>query len=139
MNINVAHICGRVTRDPELKALPSGSKVVSFSVASNYNYKTEQGEKKEIVEFHNCKAFGKTGELIFQYIKKGSELYVEGRLQTSSWDKDEVKHYKTEIIVEKCQFGAKATGTSATAPAKEEEDQSADDGEDEVDLDKIPF
>ena len=142
MNINVVHLCGRVTRDPELKALPSGAKVCSFSIASNFNYKTGEGEKKEIVEFSNCKAFGKSAELIAQYIKKGSELYVEGRLQTSNWeDKDSGKKlYKTEIIVDKFQFGAKASGaTSTAAPAKKVEEDTIEYPEDEIDINDIPF
>ena len=105
MYLNKATIIGNLTKDPELKALPSGNKVVSLSVATNRTWKDANGAKQESVEFHNVIAFGKQAEVIAQYLKKGNQALFEGRLQTRTWDKDEVKHYRTEIVVENFQFG----------------------------------
>jgi single-strand DNA-binding protein len=80
MNLNKAQLIGRLTRDPELKALPSGSKVCSFSMATNRVWKNEAGEKQEAVEFHNVVAFGKQAELIAQYVGKGDLFFIEGRM-----------------------------------------------------------
>ena len=107
MYLNKTQIIGNLTRDPEVKALPSGDSVISFGVATNRSYKVE-GVKKEEVEFHNVVAFGKVADVIKQYCHKGDQIYVEGRLKTSNWDKDGVKHYKTEIIMENFQFGNKS-------------------------------
>lgn len=110
MYINKATILGNLTRDPELKSLPSGIKVCSFSLATNRAWKDATGAKKESSEFHNVVAFGKQAELIGQYSRKGSPLYVEGRLQTRSWDAtDGTKKYRTEIVLESFQFGPRSS------------------------------
>lgn len=111
MYLNKILIIGNLTRDPELKALPSGMKVTSFSVATNRTWKDQNGQKQEQVEFHNIVCFGKQAEVISQWMKKGSQIYVEGRLQTRTWEKDGQKNYRTEIVVETFQFGAKSNGT----------------------------
>jgi single-strand DNA-binding protein len=134
MNYNKATIIGNITRDPELKALPSGSNVCSFSVATNRSYKKTDGTKTEEVQFHNCVAFGKTAELIHQYMKKGSQILVEGRLQTRNWEtKDGGKRSTTEIVVENMQFGNK--------PRNEGESTSSQnhDPADEIPSEEIPF
>jgi single-strand DNA-binding protein len=115
MYLNKVLLYGNLTRDPELKALPSGTKVVSFSIATNRTYKDKDGKKIENVEYHNLVSFSKQAEIINQYFKKGKPIYVEGRLQTRSWDgADGKKNYRTEIVVDTFQFGATAVGgTSA--------------------------
>lgn len=137
MNLNKTMLIGRVTRDVEAKALPSGVQVCSFSMATNRTWKDKDGAKKEETDFHNLVAFGKTAETLSRYVKKGQLLYVEGRLQTRSWEKDGEKKYRTEIIVEQFQFGPKAANASS---AKDEDD---DDGiefpEEEINPDDIPF
>jgi single-strand DNA-binding protein len=107
MYINKAFVYGNLTRDPELKALPSGSQVVNFGLATNRTYKDKNGQKQEATEFHNIVAFGRSAELIAQYMKKGRALFVEGRIQTRSWDDKESgkKNYRTEIVAENFQFG----------------------------------
>ena len=107
MYLNKAFLYGNLTRDPELKALPSGIKVANFAIATNRTYKDKDGNKKETTEFHNAVAFGKQAELIQQYLKKGRGIFVEGRLQTRSWDDKatNTKKYRTEVIVENFQFG----------------------------------
>jgi len=120
MYLNKAFLIGNLTRDPELKALPSGSKVASFSIATNRTYKDRDGKKQEQVEYHNIVAFAKLGELCAQYLKKGQSVLVDGRIQTRSWEKDGEKKYRTEIIADNVQFGAKMAGggSSSGAPAK---------------------
>lgn len=113
-------IYGNLTRDPEMKALPSGMQVCSFSVATNRSYNDRDGKRQEAVEYHNVTSFGKQAEVIAKYLTKGSGVYVEGRLQTNSWEKDGVKHYRTEIVVDKFEFGPKSgggAGGSSTANA----------------------
>ncbi len=105
MYLNKAFLYGNLTRDPELRALPSGAQVASFGLATNRVYKDKNGAKQEATEFHNIVAFGRSAELIAQYMKKGRPLFVEGRIQTRSWDKDGVKQYRTEIVVDNFQFG----------------------------------
>lgn len=118
MYLNKAIIIGNLTRDPELKALPSGMKVCSFSVATNRYYKDKEGAKQEAVEYHNVSAFGKTGELAAQYLKKGQNVLVEGRLQTRSWEVNGEKKYRTEIIADSVQFGSKAGAAGSSSPSR---------------------
>lgn len=121
MYLNKVLLYGNLTRDPELKALPSGQQVASFGLATNRSYKNRDGQQQEQTEFHNIVAFGRTAEVMGQYLKKGRPIYVEGRMQTRSWDKDGVKQYRTEIIVDTFQFGAQGGGDGArgsySAPA----------------------
>lgn len=124
MYLNKAMIYGNLTRDPEMKALPSGMQVCSFSVATNRSYNDRDGKRQEAVEYHNVTSFGKQAEVIAKYLTKGSGVYVEGRLQTNSWEKDGVKQYRTEIVVDKFEFGPKSgggvgTGAGASAPASQ--------------------
>ncbi|MEI8062061.1 MAG: single-stranded DNA-binding protein [bacterium] len=111
MYLNKVFIIGNITKDPELKALPSGMQVASFSVATNRTWKDQAGAKQEAVDFHNIVVFGKQAEVIGQYMKKGSNIFIEGRIQTRSWDgPDGKKNYRTEVIAERFQFGPKPTG-----------------------------
>jgi single-strand DNA-binding protein len=145
MYLNQATIIGNLTRDPELKKLPNGTDVANFSIATNESYKDKDGNKVESVQYHNCVAFGKPAELIALYMKKGSSLYVQGKLQTSSWDdKDSGKKmYKTEIVVRDFQFGAKKDGATTTAPTAEAKTTAPTEGveypEEDIDPDDIPF
>src|SRR3954465_15655317 len=112
MFFNKAIIIGNVTRDPELKALPSGAKVCSFSIATNRVWKDQSGAKKEQSDFHNIVVFGRQAETVAQYVKKGSMLLVEGRIQTRSWDgADGQKRYRTEIVADRVQFGPRQGAT----------------------------
>ncbi|MEK7463010.1 MAG: single-stranded DNA-binding protein, partial [Patescibacteria group bacterium] len=87
MNVNKAQLIGRITNDPEVRALPSGASVAKFGLATNRVYKTKEGEKKETAQFHNCVAFGKLADIIKQWAKKGQEVYVDGRIEYRTWDK----------------------------------------------------
>lgn len=110
MYLNKAMIYGNLTRDPEMKSLPSGMQVTSFSVATNRVYTDRDGKRQEQADYHNIVVFGRQAETSAQYLKKGSGVYVEGRLQTRSWDKDGVKQYRTEIVADRVQFGPRTDG-----------------------------
>lgn len=101
MNLNKAMIIGNLTRDPEIKNIPSGQTVASFAIATNFTWTDASGQKQEKVEFHNVVAWKRLAEICGQYLKKGSKVYIEGRLQTRDWaGQDGVKRYRTEIIIE---------------------------------------
>ena len=115
MYINKAFVFGNLTRDPELRSLPSGNAVANFAVATNRVWKDKDGAKRENAEFHNIVVFGRQAELASQYLKKGRSVFVEGRLQTRSWDDASgVKKYRTEIIADRIQFGPQGISGAAS-------------------------
>lgn len=115
MNLNKAFIFGNLTRDPELRSLPSGSPVVSFGVATNRTWKDKNGQKQEDVQFHNIVVFGKQAEIAKQYLTKGSSVFIEGRIQNRVWEaKDSTKRNRTEIVAERFQLGPRKFGTGAS-------------------------
>lgn len=148
MYLNKVLLYGNLTRDPELKALPGGSQVANFGLATNRSFKDKAGQRQEATEFHNVVAFGRTAEVIAQYCKKGRPIYVEGRITTRSWDDKETgkKQYRTEIVVENFQFGADG-GRAGGAPAASHEEQAAPADEagdikypdEEINPEDIPF
>ena len=113
MYLNKALIVGNLTRDPELKTLPSGIKVASFSLATNRVW-MKDGQKQEAVDYHNIVVFGRQAETSAQYLKKGSQAMIEGRMQTRSWDDAGTgkKMYRTEIVADRVQFGRRPEGSS---------------------------
>ncbi len=152
MYLNKALIIGNLTRDPEIKALPSGIQVASFSVATNRVWKDKEGKKQEAADFHNIVVFGRQAEIVGQYLKKGASVLVEGRMQTRSWDaQDGSKKYRTEIIADRIQFGPKAGATSGggsfsnpSTPksAPQEDDAPSQDlkyPDEEINVEDIPF
>lgn len=104
--VNKVILVGNVGRDPEVRDTPSGSKVASFSLATTERFNDQQGNKQEKTEWHNLVAWNKQAETIQQYVKTGTPLYIEGSLQTRSWDDQATgqKKYKTEIVVRTFQF-----------------------------------
>ena len=113
-DLNRAILIGRFVKDPELRYTQSGSSVANFSIANNRSY-TVSGEKKEFTSFFNCIAWGKLGELIVQYCKKGQRIAVEGRLQQRSWDdQNGNKRYTVEVVVENFQFLTPKGGVDET-------------------------
>lgn len=154
MYLNRAIVIGNLTRDPELKALPSGITVTSFSVATNRVWKDKNGAKQESVDYHNIVVFGRQAEIANQYLKKGASVLVEGRMQTRSWDDASgKKNYRTEIIVDRMQFGPRTGGAPAggayagasapaTAPSGDEQKAPMDTieyPEEEINPEDIPF
>lgn len=100
-SLNKVQILGNLTADPEVRETPNGQKVATFSIATNRVWKDAQGEKQEQVEYHNVVFWGKLADIVEQYLQKGKKAYVEGRLQTRSWEaQDGSKRYKTEIVAE---------------------------------------
>ncbi len=151
MYINKAIIYGNLTRDPELRSLPSGVAVATLSVATNRVWKDKNGAKQESTDYHNVVVFGRQAETVNQYLKKGAGIFVEGRIQTRSWDdKDGVKRYRTEIVADRIQFGPRASGgggavegnsgpAKTAQPSKTEELETIEYPEEEIDPNDIPF
>jgi single-strand DNA-binding protein len=98
--LNRVMLIGRLGRDPDLRTLPDGTSVAQFSLATERSWRDEVGEKQTETEWHTIVAWGKLAEIVAQFMAKGRMVYVEGRLQTRSWKKDNVKHYRTEVIAE---------------------------------------
>lgn len=150
MYLNKAIIVGNLTRDPELKALPSGIQVATMSVATNRVWKDKNGARQESADYHNVVVFGRQAETTAQYLKKGASVMVEGRMQTRSWDgADGQKRYRTEIVAYRVQFGnrsggAPASGSTALAgqSAKVDKNEGVDTieyPEEEINPEDIPF
>lgn len=143
MYLNKVFLYGNLTRDPELRALPSGMNVVNFSLATNRTFKDRDGKKQEQVEYHNVSVFGRQADIVNQYLKKGRGVFVEGRLQTRSWEKDGQKHYRTEIVADRVQFGPGGGGGGGRNAAPSEEGDKGGAGieypKDDINPDDIPF
>ncbi len=165
MNLNKVFLIGRLTRDPEVRTTPAGQLVCSFGLATSRTWNNpETNQKEEKTEFHNIVLWRRLAEIASQYLKKGSLVMIEGRLQTRSWqDSSGNKRYRTEIVAENMQMGPKTT--SSTNPVKavqkeeipiiEEETEEtteeisseevadklskAEEGEEEIDVKDIPF
>ena len=104
-SLNRATIIGNVTRDPEVRQIPSGQSVCTFGIATNRTWTDASGQKQEQVEFHNVVAWRKLAEICGQFLRKGRKVYVEGYLQTRDWEgQDGVRRYRTEIIAENMIF-----------------------------------
>ena len=113
MNLNKAFILGNVTREPEVRSLPSGQQVTNFSIATNRFFTSSAGEKKQNTEFHNIVCFGKLADVSARYLNKGSLVLIEGRIQTRNWvNQAGAKQYKTEIIAESLQLGPRGAGAA---------------------------
>ncbi len=140
MYLNKAFIAGNLTRDPELRSLPSGAKVTSFSVATNRVWKDPQsGERKESTDYHNIVVFGRQAETASQFLKKGSGVLVEGRIQTRSWDgPDGAKKYRTEIVADRVQFGTRSDGGGARSEGARSNASESSGGLPEVDTIEYP-
>lgn len=138
MYLNKAFVIGNLTRDPELKSLPSGIQVTSFSVATNRVWKDKNGAKQESTDYHNIVVFGKQAETVAQYMKKGSNVLVEGRMQTRSWEAEGKKMYRTEIIADRVQFGQRASGQTAPVEKSDSDKISTKDKADNMDTIEYP-
>jgi len=156
MNLNKAMIIGNLTRDPEIRSTPAGASVTSFSVATNFVWTDANGQKQEKVEYHNVVAWRKLADIIGQYLRKGSKVYIEGRLQTRDWvGQDGVKKYRTEIIAENMimldrpgQASRASSAPNADIPVIEEAapkieeaapKKEAETDSEEIKLEDIPF
>ena len=114
MNLNKAFVLGNVTRDPEVRSLPSGQQVCNFSIATNRFYTDSSGQKQQSTEFHNIVCFGKLADTSSRYLHKGSLVLIEGRIQTRNWVNSQgAKQYRTEIVAESLQLGPRGAGASS--------------------------
>ncbi len=148
MYLNKALIVGNLTRDPEITTIPSGQKVCKFSVATNRVWKDKSGAKQESATYHNIVVWGKQAETSAQYLKKGQQVMIEGRIETRSWDDKATgeKKYRTEIIADRVQFGLKSGGVSAAgnspspkAKVNSSEVDSIEYPEEDINPEDIPF
>jgi single-strand DNA-binding protein len=151
MYLNKAIVIGNLTRDPELRSLPSGIKVCTFSLATNRVWKDKNGARQESADYHNIVVFGRQAETVAQYMKKGSSILIEGRMQTRSWDDKTSgeKKYRTEIVADRTQFGPKGgstggnvgtTSAGSKGPASQSEEVDAIEyPEEDINPEDIPF
>jgi single-strand DNA-binding protein len=145
-SLNRATVLGNITRDPETRTTPNGQTVVSFSVATSRRWKDQQtNEMREATEFHNIVAWGKLAQTIGTYCRKGSKIYLDGRLQTRSWDDPSgVKKYRTEIVADNMimldsKNSGAAPAAAEAAPADDTAKPEPTPTEDEINIDDIPF
>ena len=145
MNLNKAMIIGNLTRDPEMRTTPSGAQVASFSVATSLIWTDQGGQQQKKTEFHNIVAWRKLAEICGQYLRKGSKVYVEGRLQTTEWTgQDSVKRYRTEIVLENMIMLDRQGATANNSNNEFHNDIQAagpidDNQEEEIRVENIPF
>ena len=144
MNFNKIFVLGNVTRDPELRKTTAGQAISTFGLATNRVWKNAAGEQQKQAEFHNIVAWGRLAEICNQYLKKGSLVFIEGRIATRSWqDQQGQKKFRTEIIAQTMQMGPRREGASARTESPPEEvatveyPPAAD--EEEIKPDEIPF
>jgi len=151
-SINQVVLMGNLTRDPDLRQTPNGQNVCSFSLALNRSYKDQSGEWKEATDYVDIVAWGPLGERVSQYLSKGRRCFVQGRLQSRSWEQDGQKRNKLEVLANDVTFldsrgGAnESEASSAEEPAeakptsKKKEDVVVEDiGDEPINLDDIPF
>jgi single-strand DNA-binding protein len=140
MDLNKAMIIGRLTRDPEVRSTPNGAKVASFGVATNFRWTDQSGQKHEQVEFHNVVVWRGLADVAEKYLKKGAIVYVEGRLQTKTWDgNDGQKKNRTEIVAERIQMGPKTAGSASNEPLTEQPTPPAAESVIQIEDSDIPF
>ena len=138
MNLNKVMLIGRLTRDPELRTTPSGQSVATMGLATSRTWNDKSGQKQDQTEFHNIVAWQKLGELCAQLLKKGTKVYVEGRLQTREWDgQDGQKNRRTEIVIDDMII-LDSKRDSVASGNQETEDQTMEVVE-EINTDDLPF
>lgn len=140
MYLNKAIIIGNLTRDPELRSLPSGIKVCTFSLATNRVWKDKNGVRQESADYHNVVVFGRQAETVAQYMKKGSSMLIEGRMQTRSWEDKTSgeKKYRTEIVADRTQFGPKGSGGGGGETSAKGSDTPKGQGNEDMDTIEYP-
>ena len=145
MDLNKVMLIGNVTRDPEVRTTAQGTAVASFSVATNLRWTNTAGEKQEKAEFHNIVAWRKLADICGQMVKRGSKIYVEGRLQTRSWDDAQgQKHWRTEVVADNMIMLDRANrGTTAPVeaetPANETPTNESPSDESPINVEDVPF
>lgn len=120
--MNKVLLLGNLTRDPEVKALPSGQSLAKFGLATNRRWKNKDGEKQEETTFHNIVVWGKQAENCGAYLAKGRQVLIEGEIKNGSYEKDGVKHYTTDIVASNVQFIGGGGGAAPAAAADDADD-----------------
>lgn len=142
-SLNKVILIATLGKDPEVRHMPNGDAVANFSVATNEKWKDKQGQQQERTEWHNIVMYRRLAEIAGQYLKRGSQVYLEGKLQTRKWEKDGVDRYTTEIVVDQMQMlGGKSEGQrSQAAPSPAPEQRQPQQGNAKADEfeDDIPF
>lgn len=135
MNLNKVSLIGNLVKDPVVRALPSGASLTSFSVATNYTWRdTKSKERQETTEYHPVIAWGRLGTVVAKYLKKGDRVYLEGRLNTRTWEDDKrAKHYRTEIVASQLIMLGGKSGTRDKS-----EKVNAEVAPEDVTVEKIP-
>jgi single-strand DNA-binding protein len=137
MYLNRVILIGRVVADPEIRATPSGQQVCSLRIATNRVWRGQSGQKQETTEFHNVVLWQRLAEIASQFLRKGSLVMIEGRLQTRSWqDQSGIVRSRTEIIGERMQLGPKP---GQTEEISQEKIPIIEEGEEEIDIKDIPL
>ena len=158
MNVNKVILVGRLTRDPEVRNTPSGQSVATLSMATNRFWKDKSGQRQDKTEYHNVVLWGRLAEIAGQYLVKGQECFIEGRMETRKYTgKDGVERRTTEVVAENMQLGSKAQGggtgnysrpTAPVAPSAPVEQNAPeesiptinlDEEQDEVRIEDVPF
>lgn len=141
MDLNKVMIIGRLTRDPEMRTIPSGQVVATFSVATGKQWTDKQtNEKKSQTEFHNIVVWRRLAEIAGQYLKKGQQVYIEGSLQTRSWDDPSgVKKYRTEIVADNLIMLGNKSGGGDSYQESGTPAPTAPEGDDVISVEDIPF
>jgi single-strand DNA-binding protein len=104
MSVNKVILIGRLGQDPETRTLQTGNRITSFSLATGEKWTDKNGDKQESTDWHNVEAWDKLADICSQYLKKGSEVYLEGKLKTDSWEQDGVKKYRTKVVARSLQM-----------------------------------
>lgn len=149
-SFNQVILMGNLTRDPEVRSTPSGQSVTSFSLALNRSYKGQDGNWVEATDYVDITAWGPLGERVAQYLKKGSQALVNGRLQSRSWEQDGQKRSKVEVVASDVTFlgsrgdgeghaSAGSSGASSAKPAQKQDVVIDDISDEPIDLSEIPF
>lgn len=140
MNLNRVFILGNLTADPELRSIPSGAQVANFRVATNRFWTDKSGAKQQDAEFHNVVVWNRNAEVASQFLKKGSLVLIEGRLQTREWeDKNGQKRRTTEIIGERIQLGPRGQGAKAAGSKQDLPTVEIGESEEEIKSEDLPF
>lgn len=141
-SLNEVNLIGNLTKDPEIRAFQNGNNMASFSLATNRTYKTEDGEKKDVPEFHNLVCFGGLVGVIEKYLRKGQKVFIKGRLQTRSYEaKDGTKRYSTEVVIQELimltpkKDGQTDRGSASSASHEVDDDQAIE----QAQIDDLPF
>jgi single-strand DNA-binding protein len=146
MSLNKVMLIGNLTRDPELRTTPAGQSVATIGLATNFSWTDQSGQKQDKAEFHNVVLWRKLAEIATQYLKKGSKVYFEGRIQTRTWDDQAgVKRYRTEIIadtmimLDRPQGAGQSATPSASVQTEPKSDYSQPEAIEEINVEDIPF